>query len=87
MIDNDDDDWSADESRASRDRAQCYTEKCDGCWDVARYIAEVPRVRKIGAKEHDMPPARFRLCRYHGKKLLASDRQATIHEIREQAGE
>lgn len=83
MIEPEEDDWEADEIRDDREPAQCYTEKCDGCWDVARFIAEVPRSRKIGVKEHEMPPARFRLCGHHARNLLSSDPQAAIHPLRE----
>lgn len=82
-----DEDWSADEVRPDRDPTLDRDEKCDACKDVASFVAEVPRSRKVGAKEVEMPPARFRLCSFHGKKLLASDHTATIHAIREPASE
>jgi hypothetical protein len=83
VIEPEEDDWEANEARDDREPAQCNTEKCDACWDVARFIAEVPRSRKVGVKEHEMPPARFRLCRHHAQKLLLSDGQAAIHPLKE----
>lgn len=87
MSDFEDDDWGAPEGRPDRELTADRDKMCDGCRDLARYVAEVPRSRKVGTKEVELPPARFRLCTHHATKLLESDHSATAYAIKEQASE
>lgn len=66
------DNWETDEIR-QRDLADSPSVKCDACRDWVRFACEIPRSRKVGSKEIDDPPARFRLCSYHASKLLRAD--------------
>ena len=65
---------NAQDLRQSYRRAEC-------CWDRERWLVEVPRVRKVGTKMIDMPPARFRLCSHHAKILISEDPEARISQI------
>lgn len=75
------DDWEILREVRPREPANTHTEKCDACWDMARFVCEVPRSRRIGSREVEDPPARFRLCSYHTAKLLGADEKATAHVI------
>lgn len=77
-----DEDWEYDEIRP-RELAESFAEKCDACRDLVRFACEIPRSRRVGSKEIDDPPARFRLCSYHSAKLLGADERATCIECQE----
>lgn len=83
-----DEDEEAPELRtAPREPTEDRDKRCDGCKDIARFVCEVPRSRKVGTKEVEMPPARFRLCTHHATKLLASDQSSSAYAIKESASE
>lgn len=78
--------WEESEIR-ERDPADFAQDKCDGCWDVARVIAEIPRSRRVGLNDVEMQAARFRLCSFHADKLRNSDSLARIYPLKGHSSE
>lgn len=57
-------------------------ERCDACWDMVAWVAEVPRQRQLSATRIvDLAPARFRLCSFHGATLAKTDSLARLFLI------
>lgn len=81
------DDWEQNEIRPDRDPADYLHQKAVCCWDRARFVAEIPRSRKVGLTEHEAPPARFVLCQHHAEILIVSDPRATVYPLRRTASE
>lgn len=78
--------WEEAEVRP-REPANFAHEKCDGCWDMARVIAEIPRSRRVGLNDVEMQAARFRLCSFHADKLRNSDSLARIYPLKGHSSE
>lgn len=85
MTDEEQDDWYLPWEQSElrpRDFADFQSEKCVACWDRIRFVAEIPRTRRIGLNDVEMPPARFLLCDFHAAKLSASDSLARIYPLK-----
>lgn len=71
--------WETDEIRP-RELADSVAVKCDACRDYVRFACEIARTRRVGSKEIEEPPARFRLCSWHARTLLRSDQTSNCVE-------
>lgn len=78
--------WEQSEVR-DREPADFAHEKCVACWDRIRFVAEIPRTRRVGLNDVDMPPARFVLCLFHATTLRESDSLARIYPLKGRSSE
>lgn len=78
--------WEESEIR-ERDPADFAADKCQACWDRVRFVAEIPRSRRIGLNDVEMQAARFVLCTYHATTLRESDSLARIYPLKGHSSE